>query len=386
MIRGRLQQTIERIQRKTRRYRTLNYIELNRSAMLHNIDRMRRAGACGNVIPVLKGNAYGHGLREVAEILNDAEIGLIAVDGYFEAGKIRPFTKHSVLVLGYVPPENVALLDTQRCSFVVQDVQGLEAFGRLRRPVKIHMEINTGMNRLGLKPHEISPYLATLDRYKTLRLEGILTHLADADNANTTWTDQQVRCFDSCVQQVLECGWKPKYVHTAQTAGSIKARSRSANAFRLGIGLYGINPLQPGDQRYQLLRELEPVLQLKSTIIKVIDLAKGERVSYNGTFVAPRPMRVATLPLGYYEGVPRALSNSGSFTTAKANIPITGRICMNHTMVDVSETDLGVGDEVTVISARPQQPNNIANLQHQYGLFPYELLANLSSSIRRRIV
>jgi alanine racemase len=385
-LRARLQRFVYQAQHKSR-YRTLNRIELNRAAVLHNVHLLQAQHSHYRIIPVLKGNAYGHGLREMAEVLNSADCDLLAVDGYFEAGKIRHLTRHRLLVLGYILPENTKLLDTVHCSFVVQDIAGLEAFGRLCRPVKVHMEINTGMNRLGLRPSEIGSYLAVFQRFPQLELEGIMTHLADADNdSDDSWTNEQAALFDICVRRILAKGFQPRYIHIAQTAGSIKAMSKYANAIRLGLGLYGINPLSLADPHYNDLQGLQPVLELKSTIIKVTDLQPGERVSYNGIFTAKRPMRIGVLALGYYEGVPRELSNIGVVTHGSKALPIVGRINMNHTIIDLTRTSLGIGDEVTLISTDPTQPNSIAKLREDHGLFPYLVLTKLSSSIRRRIV
>jgi alanine racemase len=385
-IRSWLQQVVFNWQHKRRHYQALNYITIHKDNVLHNVRLLKRRHPGMHIVPVLKANAYGHGLREIARILNDAPCPLLAVDGYFEAGKIRFITTHRILVLGYVLPSNVPLLDTKRCSFVVQDQAVLEAFGHLGKPVKVHLEINTGMNRLGIMPDEVQSYLTALKQFSNLELEGVMTHLADADNEiDDRYTERQVELFDACMADILAAGFMPKYVHIAQTAGSTKARSRYANAIRLGIGLYGINPLTEKDSRHDSLGELKPVLSLTSTIIKAIDLAAGERVSYNGTFTAGHAMRIGVLPLGYYEGIPRSFSNTGFVMSGSTRLPIVGRVCMNHTMIDLGSTSLSTGDVVTVYAEDTASPNSITALCRTHHLFPYELLVQLSSSIRRLI-
>lgn len=368
-------------------YQTLNRIELDKNRVLHNIRVIKRQHQGFGVMPVVKANAYGHGLLEVVSILNDADCGFLVVDSYYEAAQIRRLSKHPILVLGYIRPENAGLLDTKRCSFVIQDIAGLQAFGRLRKPVRVHMELNTGMNRLGLSRAEIEPYLQTLKKFPKLELEGVMTHLADADNeTNDDFTQEQVKLFDQMVEEIRNAGFSPTYIHIAQTAGSTKVHSQYANAIRLGIGLYGINPLSPTDKHSKALTELLPVMELKSTIIKIIDLEPGDRVSYNGIFTAAHNMRIGVLPVGYYEGVPRELSNRGIFTSQDHDLPIVGRVCMNHTMVSLEHTDLQVGDEVTVISNDANRPNSVAGICKQYGLFSYVLLTSLANTTRRVIV
>lgn len=371
----------------TNNYKTLNYIEINRIKLLHNLIFLQHKHPDFNIIPVLKANAYGHGLIQVSEILNSADCKLLAVDGYFEAAKIKDITKHKILILGYIKPENVKLLDIKKCSFVVQDTQGLEAFGLLNKPVNIHIELNTGMNRLGLQPNELEKYIQTFKKFPKLRLEGIMTHLADADNSiDDLYTNKQVQLFDKLVEYIIKKGFSPKYIHIAQTAGGTKVVSKYANSLRIGIGLYGINPLVPADKHFADLSGLLPVLELKSTIIKLIDLKTGDRVSYNGIFKAPKPMRIGVLPLGYYEGVPRELSNKGVVTANNSILPIIGRVCMNHTMIDIGDSGLKVGDEVTIISGNPKQPNSIMQICQSNKLFNYLILTGISSSVRRIII
>jgi alanine racemase len=372
---------------RSNNYQTLNHIELKQAALLHNIELITSQHPNQVIIPVLKGNAYGHGLTKIAEILDHSVCRYIAVDGYFEAAKLRDVTHKRILVMGYILPNNIPLVDTKRCSFVVQDIAGLVAFGSLGRPVRIHVELNTGFNRLGLQPNELPKYLNTFKRYPNLKLEGVMTHLADADNdLDDSRTMHQQEAFDTGVRQILGAGFTPSLIHIAQTAGSPKITSSHANAIRLGIGTYGINPLGPKDPRVGAFANLQPVLELKSTIIKVIDLEAGDSVSYNATFTAPGPMRIGVLPLGYYEGVPRELSNCGVVTYKRGSLPIVGRVCMNHTMIDLTGSGLQVGQKVTLISSDPSQLNSVTRLWHEQGLFAYSLLTGISSSVRRIIV
>jgi alanine racemase len=386
MIRKTAKKVIHRL--SAHNYRSYNWIELSSSRLRANVAYMQKLHPDQEIIPVLKANAYGHGLHQIAMLLNDADCAFVAVDGYFEAAKIRDISRHRMLVMGAIKPENVALLDTKRCSYVVQDVAGLEAFGKLKRRIRIHMELDSGMHRMGLTPEQITTYLQTLKKYPKLQLEGVMTHLADADNPKTdAYTRKQVQVFDTAVADILAQGFRPRYLHVAQTAGSTKTHSHYANAIRLGIGLYGINPLQPSDPGHAELNGLQPVLTLKSTIVKTHELQTGDQVSYNGIFTAPKAMRIGVLPLGYYEGVPRELSNRGFVSIGHRHLPIVGTVCMNHTIIDISQTTLDVGSEVVVISANRADPNSIetASLLDK-NLFSYSWLAHITSALKRHVV
>jgi alanine racemase len=367
-------------------FKTLNWIEIDKNKTLHNIETIRTYVNNKQVIPVLKANAYGHGIKQIAEILNETTCAFIAVDGYFEASKILDITRHKILVMGYILEENIPHLDFKKCSYVVQDVKTLRALGKTKKPVTIHIELNTGMNRLGLSGDEIKEYTKTLLEFSNLHLEGIMSHLADADNEDESFTLQQVAAFDKSVKRLLDQGFAPTYIHLGQTAGSIKEKSGYTNTVRLGIGLYGINPLTPKDQHYEELQKLQPILEFKSTIIKIISLPKDEPVSYNGIYRTKAPSTIAVMPIGYYEGVPRDLSNRGYFSHEKDAFPIRGRVCMNHTMIDCTKNQLSVGDIVTFVSSDPTMPNSVAALERDFGIFSYSFVTNFSESIRRIIV
>jgi alanine racemase len=329
------------------------------------------------VMPVLKANAYGHGIREVAQILNQApKVKMVVVDGYFEANKIRMVTDKRVLVMNPTTLHNMRLTDHRRMSFVVADMQDLRELAKSRFHVKIHLKINTGMNRLGFLEEEMPEVIRILKKAPRLRLEGVMTHLYDANALDNKASLAQVEIFDRVVEQILAAGFEPAVIHAAASAGSVKVKSRFANAARVGIGIYGINPLAREDKRYGDLQGLKPVMSLVSTIMHTIDLKKGDRVGYGGTFTAERATRIGVIPMGYYEGLPRALSNRLDFV---------GRICMNMAMIDIDKTNLKKGDEVVVFSARTEDKNSVAAICREFGLYPHEVLVHVSETIRREI-
>jgi alanine racemase len=213
-----------------------------------------------------------------------------------------------------------------------------------------------------------------------------MSHLADSDGDDPASVDQAVRKFDACVDVARSEGLNPTILHVAQSAGSLKARSKYANAIRLGIGLYGINPFPKNHQHHDTLKKLKPALQLTSTITKIINLEKGDQVSYNYTFSAPHKMRIGVLPLGYYEGINRALSNVGELKIEDAYTPIVGRVCMNHTMINLDNVNATVGNKVIVYSNCSNDKNAIDNIATTFGLFNYNLLTAISSDVRRTLV
>jgi alanine racemase len=363
-----------------------NLIEVSGSAILHNIQLFEQLSG-KSVIPVLKANAYGHGIELVAKILKGAQVPYIAVDGYFEALRIREVSNQPVLIMGATQPENFARLTYSNFAFVVDNETTIQALGRTGKKVKVHLECNSGMNRYGAEPEEIKALAKLILSYKNLTLEGVMSHLADSDGGDPSTVDTAVEIFDACVEKVVEAGATPTMFHVAQTAGSLKAKSKYANAIRVGIGTYGINPFSEAHSLYKKLRdELRPALKFTSTVTKVIELEKGDKVSYNYTFTAPHKMKIGVLPAGYYEGVNLALSNKGIVKTNESFAPIVGRICMNHTMINLENADVQVGSKVVIYSNNPSDTNSLDNIAKTYGLFNYSLLTALSSDTRRVIV
>lgn len=365
---------------------TYNNIYISRSAILHNFDHFAAAPHVDHVIPVLKANAYGHGLEQVATILQDRSMPYIAVDSYFEALRIRKVSKQPVLVMGAIDPVNFANMRLNGYAFVVHDTATIRALAATRKKIKLHIEIETGMNRHGVPIDRLEDFLKLLRQFPSLQVEGIMSHLADADNPKSDeFVKTQVARFDTAVEAVQRYGFDPTYIHIAQSAGSTKVHSKTANTLRPGISLYGISPLADNDKQSGTLSDLKPALTLTSTIAKVVELAPGDTVSYNRTFITNKPTRIGVLPLGYYEGVPRSLSNKGVVKYGNGYLPIVGRVCMNHTMIDLTDTHAKLGDVVTIISDNRGHQNTVSSICRTHNLFNYELLVHLNENIRRTI-
>ncbi len=374
------------LKRFEKEYSVHSYIEVSRSAILHNIDTFKQLTNL-QVIPVLKGNAYGHGIITATTALKGYKLPYIAVDGYFEALRIREVSNQPVLVMGAILPQNFARMKYDNFAFVVQNEATIHALGKTKKPINVHLECNTGMNRYGASSAEVEKLVGAILRYKNLTLEGVMSHLADSDGDDPKTVDAAVAIFDTCVEKIQKAGANPTIIHVAQSAGSLKAHSKYANTIRLGIGTYGINPFPKNHALHEKLQaELRPALKLVGTITKVIQLNKGDQVSYNYTFTAPKKMKIGVLPLGYYEGVNRSLSNKGVVKAGDANLPIVGRVCMNHTMVSLEKSDCSEGDRVTVYSNDPADANSIDAIATNYNLFNYNLLTALSPDIRRILV
>lgn len=369
-----------------RQLKTLNIIEIFQDHISHNLQTFQKLLPQKHIFPVLKSNAYGHGIREITTILKPFALPYIVVDSYYEALQIwKVHKKQHVLIIGYNHPDNYKHFDFSKTAVAVYDFASLQALSELGKKIRIHLKINTGLNRLGIAPTELPEYLEKIQN-SLLELEGVYSHFADADNAANSMTAEQEIVFAACLDVIPQKGMSLKYAHLANTAGVLKAKDKRINAVRLGIGLYGYNPLSKKDPHFQSLKAIKPALRLTSTIVNTIDLKKGESVGYNGTFVAPQDMRIGVLPLGYYECFPRTLSNQGAVRVDEQDLPIVGRIHMNLTCIDLQDSNLQIGDTVEAIGVAKEKPNSIKSIAQLANTIPYEILVHISESIRRSLV
>lgn len=379
----------------TKSFETINWIELSQSALEYNYKYFQNLNPNQYAFPVLKSNAYGHGLIQIAKMLQPLKPKYLVVDGYFEALEIHEsFPYQPILIMGAIDLKNVPRLKFKNFSYVVHDLEFLQALGKLNKNIKIHLELNTGMNRHGIEPEEVEIFIKELRNNPKIVLEGLMSHLADADNPeDESYNLYQTKLFDEIVEQFLKAGFRPSYIHLAQSAGSFKIKSSHTNTFRLGYGLYGFNPLNTTDLKSNLGSSLRPVLSVHTKITKIINIKAGVKVSYNGIYEAKNDTKIAIIPFGYYEGLSRDLSNQAKLKVIDNNsqiikfCQIAGRVCMNHTMLDIGyDSTFGVGDEVVIYSSNQLDPNSIQNLSQEFGIFSYSTLVYLNQNIRRRIV
>jgi alanine racemase len=382
-VRGILEQFFRQFEAS---FEAINSVELSKSALLFNFDLLKKLYRAEHVIPVLKSNAYGHGMEPILKILEEREAPLVAVDSYHEALEVRAVSDFDVLVMGAVLPENFSKIETRHVTYVIQDMSALNVLTNSRHPLKIHLEFNTGLNRQGFEEDELKDILAILKDNSHIELDGVMTQLYDASNPDQKASKAQIKQFDSIVERVLKAGLEPRYIHLAKTDGLTDATSRYANTIRPGGGIFGINILPEKHPFFDQLDQLKPVLGLYSRVVKLRELAAGQGVSYGHTFRTKRQTRTAVVPLGYAEGIPRLLSNRGAFAYKGELLPIIGNVAMNHTIVDVTESRVKLWDRVTGISPNRDAPNSVNRLFKDHGLYKYETLVGISADLRRKII
>jgi alanine racemase len=362
----------------------LNTIEISRGSILHNLAVLEQL-AWSPVFPVLKSNAYGHGLQQLSTILAKTTCPYICVDSFPEYQIVRHRAQKPVLVMGETNVENYHLYKYD-ATLAVSSLETLRALIAMRHPRKIHLFLNTGMHREWLQQAELATALQIMSTAKHLHLEWVMSHLACADEVDDALTQKQVYNFSSMYKQIVDAWYTPYRRHIANSAGITKVRDPFFNGARTGIALYGYSPLQSGDTHNEHYETLSPAFRVLTTVVGVQNLLPWDSISYGATYTAGSSLRSATLPFGYYEWLPRAVSNQWLVRRNEQLLPVRGRVCMNLCCIDTLWQPVQKGDAIEIISPDKDAPHTIEALARMCGTLSYEVLVKFSEKTRRTIV
>lgn len=363
------------------------YATVNLAALAHNLSLLTGylPPAC-TIMAVVKANAYGHGSVAVAQALANQGVGRFAVASIEEGIELRQAgITAPILVLGALFKEQVADLVAHRLTPVVSDSHILPALAKALQaelpPYPIHLKVETGMGRLGFPLRDLPALLDSQALRSPLQVEGLMTHLADADGEDRAFTERQLGAFHAMLEQVRQRGLTLPLVHTANSAAIVRFPEAHFSLVRPGIMLYGYHTL-PASVPAPALR---PVLSLRTTIAQLRTIPQGGTVSYNRTFVAARPTTIAVLPIGYADGYSRRLSNRGFVLIQGRRVPIVGLVCMDMTLVDVTDLPpVQIGEPVTLIGQQGTESIGADDVASWIGTIPYEVLCGIGSRVPRR--
>ncbi len=363
-------------------YETLNRLEIKKAAVLANYENLKKQQPEAAIFPVLKSNAYGHGLKELAQILNETDTPIVAVDSFPEAQIVKKYFKRDILILSRMPRKVYTYATSKRYQFCVADEAVLSV---LPRGAKIHLFLNTGMNREGIK--DLPGFLKNNQKkLAQLKIIGLCSHLASADKVCPE-NEAQLEKFLEALKFLERAGQRPRWIHLGNSAGIFTLKNYKLTAFRSGLALYGYNPLSKDHPKFKEVASLlQPALELYSRVVAQQKVSPGEKVSYNGSYLASAEENIAVIPFGYYEGLPRRLSDQAIFYCEKERLLVAGKICMNSSCLASGVRRLPLGAEVQLISANSAQSNSLVNLAAQAEMIEYEFLTGLKANIRRIIV
>jgi len=335
-----------------------------------------------NIGVIVKSNAYGHGLVQVAQIADKLGAPYLIVDSVYEALILKDArVKTPIMVLGFTATENLKK-KKYPFTFVVADKESLKVMVNFQTHAPIHVFINTGMNREGFDLSEIDWLIDFIKTHPKNNFEGVMSHFAEADVEPTTnLTEKQNKNFDFVLERFSDAGINFKFKHIDATTAVMHQHKTSSNFVRLGRAFYGIGT------ENKLYEQLKPAMEFLSTIVNIRNVKKGDVVGYGATFVVEQDMKVALIPAGYQEGVERRLSNKGMMTVRNVHCPIVGRVSMNYSIIDVSKVEgVGVGDEVIIYSKNPKDPNSLNNVSLICETIGHEMMVRVDHSVRREII
>lgn len=363
-----------------KKYKPLNLIHVSKSALIENYSNLSHIDRDIAVAPVLKSNAYGHGLTLVAKVLDHLSAPFFCVDSLYEGYELlRNRIKTKVLIMGYVTPDNLKVKKLP-FSYAVYDREFVAAVSFHQKHAGVHIFVDTGMRREGVTLSELPRFMKFVTE-KQVRVEGVMSHLAKGEDVS--YTKKQLAQFEKAKEIVLSFGHKPTWFHIAASSGLLRNneyKGALGNLSRVGISLYGIDP---EGKNHSLI----PVLQSQTTLIQIKNIRRGECVGYDFTYIAKKDMLIGILPLGYYDGIDRRLSNKGSVLLHGKECRVIGRVSMNLTTIDISEVENPkIGDNIIVYSRNALDKNSIVNSARFCETIPYDLLTNLTQSTKRVLV
>ena len=361
--------------------------DIDLSAIRKNIMTMKNCIPQGKkLLAVIKANAYGHGAIEIAEALDDLAdyYGVACVDEAIElrnAGIGKP-----ILILGETDIslfDEVVKYDITQTVFTVQQAEALsKAAGRLGKQAKLHIKIDTGMNRIGFACKEESVQdIVTISKFSNLDMEGIFTHYYRADERDKSIAERQLKDFTRMIEWLEEAGVHFSIRHISNSAGIMEMPNDIYDMVRSGISTYGLYPSEEMDKEACVLY---PAMELKSHVTYIKTVKAGETVGYGGTYTLPEDKRIATVGVGYADGYPRALSNQGRMLVRGQYAPIVGRVCMDQTMIDVSHIpDVKEGDEVVLVGKQGENRLSVEELAEMSASFNYEFVCDVNRRVPR---
>jgi alanine racemase len=363
---------------------TACFVDLD--ALLWNFRQIRsKVGPEVKVLSMVKANAYGHGAPAIGKVLAAAGSDAFGVATLEEGIELRQAgIRLPILVLAGAYPNQVDQFFDYRLTPVIHALENTEELDRAARgrskEFNVHLKVDTGMGRMGFLAAEIDSWLATIKALKALKIDGVFSHFSHAESVEGDYTRQQLRLFQSVVQRLRAGGIAPSLVHLANSAATITLPTAYFNMVRPGLMLYGVYPSPAMASQISL----KPVLSWKTRILQLKRVPAGSSISYGQTFVTKRKSLIATLPIGYADGYSRLLSNRGEVLVGGKRAPVAGRVCMDLTMIDVTDIEkVEPGDEVVLLGRQGDAEISADELAAWANTISYEVLTSISNRVPR---
>ncbi|GAA9402916.1 alanine racemase [Helicobacter pylori] len=369
-----------------------SFVEVNTASLRHNFSTVKSiVPKDAHIMAVVKANAYGAGAIKASEIFLQEGANYLGVATLDEALELRShFSKTPILILGYSPNTNAFMLADNDLSAMIFSLEQAEVFSQMalksQKRLKIHLKIDTGMHRLGLEPNFKSiEIIKKIRALKGLEVEGIFTHLSNADAKIKTHAKNQMKAFNAFLEQLLNQKIEFQYRHAYNSAGILSLcngnENRFLNLYRPGIMLYGFYPSNGMKETCPTI--LKNVISLKAQIVQIRSVKKGEFIGYGEHFYTNEETLVGTLALGYADGLMRALGNRIQVAINNQLAPLIGKVCMDQCFVKLNNIQAKEGDEAILFGDKSAKANDASEIAALLNTIPYETISTLSKRLER---
>ncbi|WQY28713.1 alanine racemase [Helicobacter pylori] len=369
-----------------------SFVEVNTASLRHNFSAVKSiVPKDAHIMAVVKANAYGAGAIKASEIFLQEGANYLGVATLDEALELRShFSKTPILILGYSPNSNASMLIDNDLSAMIFSLEQAEVFSQMalksQKRLKIHLKIDTGMHRLGLEPNFKSiETIKKIRALKGLEVEGIFTHLSNADAKIKTHAKNQMKAFNAFLEQLLNQKIEFQYRHAYNSAGILSLcngnENRFLNLYRPGIMLYGFYPSNGMKETCPTI--LKNVISLKAQIVQIRSVKKGEFIGYGEHFYTNEETLVGVLALGYADGLMRALGNRIQVAINNQLAPLIGKVCMDQCFVKLNNIQAKEGDEVILFGDKSAKANDASEIAALLNTIPYETISTLSKRLER---
>ena len=375
----------------------LTWLEIDSKAFKKNIATIKHLAGGRKIAAAVKANAYGHGLSEIVSLLERESIEYIAVHSLDEAKAARRFGwGGNILMVGYIALDDLDAVLEYDLEPTVYNAETLYRLGRLaleyKRKVHVHLKVETGTNRQGVEENKLGKIASIIKKYPNLHLKGVSMHFANIeDTTNHAYANYQLGRFNKIVRQIRRLGLKPQLRHTACSAALLLFENTKFELVRPGIALYGLWPSKETYLSYRLQggsnNILSPVMTWKTRIIQIKEIPRDAFVGYGCTYRTTSKTKLAILPIGYYEGYDRSLSNLSYVLIKGKRAPVRGRICMNLTMVDITDIKgVRLEDPVVLLGRDGNEIISADQIASWAGTVNYEIISRINGAIPRIVV
>jgi alanine racemase len=372
----------------------LSYIEISKKNLIHNITQFRNLVKKGTrIAAVVKANAYGHGDREIVKILN-SHVDYFQVNSVEELENIRNLTRKPILLFGYVGRNDLDKAMRLGCILTVFDLHHALLINKIAKErrvrQKVHIVVDSHLGREGILPAQVGSFISEIKKLKNIVVDGLYAHFANIeDTIDFIHADKQITTYHDVHEMFRRNGYKNIHPHISATSGVLAYETDKGlhSIVRIGVGLYGMWPSVQLERKWKNKITLKPVMRWVTHVAQVKTLPKGHSIGYGLTYITKKPTKIAVIPQGYSNGLPRSLSSKGEVLIGGKRASILGRIAMNMFVVDISKIpNVMPEDEVVILGDQKKEAIKAEEIAGHINTINYEITTRISPLLPRIIV